>query len=305
MEMRARFERRDLKKKGVFGEGLSLRYIYVDEAGTSEREPVTIVAGIIVEADTQFVPAEKELDALKKDYVPTSMQEKFISHATTIWGSQRIREAWQFEERLAYLLGIMSLPRRLGIPLSFGLVRRTAPMPPDFNLNLLSPAQFHHTLAFSGAVSRADKYIRDYGRPEEVATLVVENIPEMHSFLRKIVNGLRSEPITLSDPDDFILTGAELGLGVLLQEGVFGIERIRDGVHFQEKGESPFLQIADACAFGLRRYFAGQSSGDIFAEAILGHQPQGVEWEGPSSYTTYMWHPRRLNPRPLPPGYTP
>lgn len=34
-----------------------MRFIYMDEAGTSAHEPVTVVVGVIIHADTQWVSA--------------------------------------------------------------------------------------------------------------------------------------------------------------------------------------------------------------------------------------------------------
>ncbi|WP_143324190.1 DUF3800 domain-containing protein [Caulobacter sp. X] len=276
-----------------------MRYIYMDEAGTADHEPVTVVAGIVVHADTQFRPAENELNSLRNDYVPEHHRTGFLFHSTSIWSNPKFREGWDREERLALLIGMMSLPRRLEIPISFGIVRRSAP---EIDVQgLMSQAQFRHLMAFIGAVGRADKYIRDHGTEDEVATLVVENIPEMHRFLKLGLRTLREHPRQL-DQNLLRRTQLEISAGQTIQEPEFSSERIRDGVHFQEKSESPFLQIADAVAFGLRRGFSRQKDGDVFLDAIFGEPLNMSDWEGPSSYATFMWHLHRAWPNAVQPG---
>lgn len=283
------------RPKALFGGPLlgskPLRFIYVDEAGTNPSEPVTVVAGIIVDADTQFSLAEEELASLTKDYVPNDLQDGFISHATTVWGSKKYHDVWDREERLAYLLGLASLPRRLGIPICFCIVKRGIQGYPD---DSLPPATYDHILAFNGAVTRADKYVRDYGREAEVATLVVENIPEMHKFLKLNLKNAREFPVKISDPRGLALpTWEEEISGEITQQFEFSISRIRDGIHFQAKDESPFLQIADAVAYAFRRFFSGQDLGDVFIEAAIGYAPIGKEWDAPESGGTFFWHQKK------------
>lgn len=41
-----------------------VRFIYTDEAGTSANEPVTVVVALVVDADTQWMPAFQRISAL-------------------------------------------------------------------------------------------------------------------------------------------------------------------------------------------------------------------------------------------------
>ena len=76
--------------KAFFGGELigdnAVRYIYVDEAGTSAHEPITIVVGIIIHADRHWKLAEAEVRKVL-DLVPQSFRRDFIFHAKTVWGS--------------------------------------------------------------------------------------------------------------------------------------------------------------------------------------------------------------------------
>jgi hypothetical protein len=79
-----------------------LRFIYTDEAGTSSREPVVVMVGLIVHADVQLRPAEQLVQQLHAT-VPEKFRDGFISHATAVWGNKKYRPEWGREERLEFL----------------------------------------------------------------------------------------------------------------------------------------------------------------------------------------------------------
>ncbi|MGX4773891.1 hypothetical protein ACWAUC_29290 [Bradyrhizobium guangdongense] len=85
-----------------------MRYIYMDEAGTSAKEPVSVVVGIILHADRQYVNAEARLDEALK-LVPTELQDwsgpgsggLFFWHPKRFKPNCRFLPVWnvQFESR--------------------------------------------------------------------------------------------------------------------------------------------------------------------------------------------------------------
>src|ERR1700676_4200776 len=111
-------------------------FVFYDEAGTSEREPITIVVGIIVNADQQLIFAETAIqEALGA--VPTEFRDGFVFHAKEIWGSPKYRASWPMADRLALLRTMLSLPKKLGLPVTMGMIRRNSgmgePNPSDAN----------------------------------------------------------------------------------------------------------------------------------------------------------------------------
>lgn len=262
-----------------------MRYIYVDEAGINAKEPVTIVVGIIVHADTHWRLAESKVKEVLQA-VPEHHRANFIFHATAIRSDVKLREGWSMEGRLALLHAMMSLPRQLNLAISIGLVWRKSPVPQ--NLTKVSPVQFQHIMAFHECVSQADRYIRVYGGPDEVATVIAEDTPDIRDFIRRVV---KLPPVTLT-PDEVIPTQAERAAGVIKQDRTIKISQVIDSVHFVAKEDGPLLQIADACAFGFRRYFSGQAQGEDFVRLILGYNLIAEDWAGPSSGGVFYWHPR-------------
>jgi hypothetical protein len=61
-----------------------------------------------------------------------------------------------------------------------------------------------------------------------------------------------------------------------------GISQIQGGVQFADKAQAPILQVADACAFSFRRFFANQEYGSELI-AAMGLKLDKDEWSGPMS----------------------
>jgi hypothetical protein len=264
-----------------------LRFIHVDEAGTSEREPVSVVVGIIVDADKQLLLAERAVEELLLS-VPAEFRDGFVFHAKTLWGSERYRKRWAFADRYGLLRRMMALPRRLQLPISIGIVRRTSGRAGI--KKSITTAQYHRFQAFSYCMAAADKYIRDHPGLSEVATVIAEDAPGMQKFLKAAVRLWRDNP-TILPPKHVIPTEHEETQGFVEQESDYRVSRIRSTILFVTKGEDPLTQFADACAFGFRRFFAEEEFGEKFAEAILGKVPPLADYRGLSSQQTFRWHP--------------
>lgn len=264
-----------------------MRYIYMDEAGTSLHEPVTVVVGVVANADEHVMLADAALhEALGS--VPAPFREGFVFHATDIWGSSKYREAWTMADRLKLLKTVMSLPRRIGMSVSMAMVRRTHV--PGFPLQRISLEQYHHFKAFSDCVASADRYIRDHCGLKEGGTIVAEDCHDMRKYLRKIPKMLRDNPIVLG-PGMVLPTAQEEEQGYVTQNGDYRVSRIRNAIHFVEKDDDPLVQIADACAFAFRRWFAGEDFGPDFVTAVLGRPPPNMhDFRGDSSFITYRFH---------------
>jgi hypothetical protein len=60
----------------------------------------------------------------------------------------------------------------------------------------------------------------------------------------------------------------------------------------EEKRSAPLLQIADACAFAFRRYFAEERYGDELVSAMLPRRVCRDDWAGPLSGGLFYFHPK-------------
>jgi hypothetical protein len=252
-----------------------VRYIYLDEAGRTKEEPLTVVAGIIVHADTQYELAEERLAQLLQT-VPPSIRPGFVAHAKSIWGNRKIRDAWSYEDRVRFLTRLVSIPRELGIPICMGGALRKNP----------GDISRHHAVAFGACVAHADRFIRQFGGEREVATVVAENIPEMQTELRNVAKRLRERPMQMEK-------GRMLGQADSEGRYEYKITRVKDTIHFVSKEDGPFLQIADGCAWAFTRFFANKKLGGELVRAMCGPDvapwPQGLRWmSGLYGIKTYL-----------------
>lgn len=259
--------------------------ILLDEAGTSAPEPVTIVSSVVVDQIEQRGVVIAELDRLR-EFVPQAFQPEFISHGKDIWNSHHYRDQWSFSDRLAYLCAMMSIPRRLGLPVTVAKLRRDAP-PIVRARSHFKDHEFQHAMAFASCIAHTDRNIvRRFG-DTPLVSVIAEDVPEMRSRLKRMGEVLK---VFNFNPgiESILPTLAERRSGRIEQDPRIQAKLVRDSVTFLGKREEPLLQIADAVAFGFRRYFAGNKFGDQFLREIIGDADfEPTDWLGPYSLCTW------------------
>lgn len=250
-----------------------MRFIYTDEAGTSEREPVCVVATVIVHADNQWRNLQKEIARVVQERVPANIQENFVIHATEIFSGGKTvkRDEWEFEDRLDFLKEILCIPFIHNVPISVGVEFKDQPHLDDekFRSIGLGPNKLAHLRAFNTAMERADLFLRKYLKGAEVGTVVAEDLPEMKQVLSNYGLIHREAKVTLEShhlrPDRW-----QERLGIAPEPVTYQIEHIVDVPHFVKKGKAPLLQLADVCAFAFRHYLSGKAHGADLVLAMLG-----------------------------------
>jgi hypothetical protein len=146
-----------------------VRYVFIDEAGTASKEPVRVVAGILVDADKHCLLADEEVKRIHGQ-IPEHIRQKCpLFHAKQIWGNKQLRENWPLEERKRLLCSMMAVPRKLGLSLALGACKRTTQLPPELlESRKISLAQAQHGIAFQECIVRADSFINKFGAHNEV-----------------------------------------------------------------------------------------------------------------------------------------
>ncbi|QQV78611.1 DUF3800 domain-containing protein [Sphingomonas aliaeris] len=267
-------------------------YIYTDEAGTSRPEPVCVVAAVLIQADRHWQKAASMLEEVLDLMVPEKLRPGFIFHAKTVLNGYREFDAvWPKDERVGLIGMVASIPQALKTAIVIGKVRRDSPVPQQFSSK---PEDYHHLLAFHLCMARANKYIKDHGQIDEIATIVAEDIPKKKNLLREIIK------VSLNEIDinehNVIVTKKDRIAGRILQTNATVIDRVIDTIHFCEKNQAPLLQIADACAYSFRRYLAQQSDGDLLVHSILKSDLIWSEWQGPASSWVFSFDPKHYAP---------
>ncbi|MDE0150567.1 MAG: DUF3800 domain-containing protein [Rhodospirillaceae bacterium] len=217
-----------------------VRVVYLDESGTSRKEPLAVVAGVIVDGDRQMIAVEEHLAYLVRKHIPEADRDSFFFHATNIWSATKYfkdRDVWPLDRRLETLLDLIETLGRFDLPVVYGDCPRDELIatPPDVTINERGRDAVVHSLAFFQCVCVVEKVLRDIW-PDEIALLIAEDRPEVKKVVRDVQ--LWAQNKTLSRRG--------------WHRKYLPLRHIRDTVHWAEKKQSPLLQLADICAFVIR-----------------------------------------------------
>jgi hypothetical protein len=250
-----------------------VRFIYLDEAGTSANEPVAVVAGVIVNADQQWKVLEAHLGGVCANYIPEQDRKGFVFHATELFSGGKYfdRSRWPLAIRLEILRAILSVRARLGVSVSVGYSFKEEG---KFK-NESGYALVRHMMAYAACLAGCEAYLREFGADGEVAMVVAEDSPDVRRHIREAHSAI-------IDPKSDFPAFREL----------IPFRHIVDTVHFADKNQSALLQYADAFAFTLRRHFAGYSHTDQLVDAIKGPLISGtLEPGGTAGYQILASYP--------------
>lgn len=235
-----------------------MRLVYFDEAGISnpKHEPFLVVAGVIVNADRCLNALERHLEKLVTRHIPEENRGGFVFHATEIFngGKTIVRSdpRWTPERRFVIADDLAAIPRKFGLQLAFGIVERatfprTFEMPQDMSPGDLTVAA--HAVAFTSCAMLVEHWMRR-SASDEICLLVVENNERAKKIIRdtqEYHQDRRIEPL---------LTDAE--------RRHFPFRKIKEDPLFQEKRRSSPLQVADFCAYILKRALMGDNRFERF-----------------------------------------
>ena len=238
-----------------------VRLAYIDEAGIGnpEQEPFLVVAGVLVHGDIQWKPLEDYLSGLVRTYIPEENRPGFIFHALELFSGGRFfqRDTWPKAKRWEILEQIAKIPMLFDLPISFGYLDRA-----EFAANARSQGHqdknavhvASHAMAFGHCEIGIERWMRSTAG-DEVAMLIAEDtdlvkptLKEAHAFLRNPAKVAASE---MADSPDLPLT------------------KIIDTIHFASKQDSAPLQVADACAYIIKRYLMGKPDAMDFYKLLL------------------------------------
>lgn len=242
-----------------------VRIAFLDESGRERRQPIIVVAGVIIHGDHSYRQIEEALRRLVRESVPAADQEGFVFHATDLFhGSGYFkREVWAKEDRHAILRNLAAFPVKFCLPIVFGhvakeeygqkpaIVDHIEKQPERDRPNDLMVIE--HMAAFARAVVAIERQMWRFPRDKicmlvaEDTDLVKPHIKAAHAFLR--------------DPNQ--LGGA----GYTEVEGL-PLRKVVDTPHFAAKRDSSLLQLADLCAFLIMRRLNRKEDSQPFFEAI-------------------------------------
>lgn len=239
-----------------------MKLIYVDEAGTSAVEDVTIVVGVMVGTDNEWRAVAQEINTVLDRRVPPSSREGFIFHATEIYSGGKKFEKWTVSERMSLLKDFLSIPVRMKLPIAIGMVDKKHRIDSTVTCNLREE-KMEHLLAYMQCVTSVDRYLKDNIWGDQLGVLIGEDAPGMKRYLKLVHEMLQKSPIKVNS--GMVHGYSDRGDGYELK-----VSNIIDCPHFVEKHDAVMLQLADACAFAFRRYFLDMKNGDELIYSMLG-----------------------------------
>lgn len=238
-----------------------MKFVYLDESGIGnpKHETHVVVAGAMVHADQQWKLVEEHLRLLADKHAPARARAHFAFHAKEIFHGEvggafprDPTDSHDRERRFRILDDLSEIPRKFDLAIVASAVDRVAFAQgnPGVDGELMREAavlmaSLHTTLAVEAAM-------RTRAPEGEVALLVYEDNERFRRRIREIHNHFRR-------PEYF--RGTERG-------DLIPLTRIVDTAHFAQKLDTSILQIADLCAFVIRRKLAGKPDADRFYDAF-------------------------------------
>lgn len=236
-----------------------MRIAYLDEAGISNpaHEPYLVVAGIILHADEHWRPIEEHFRAIARRYLPDEPRPVF--HAMEIFhGTGKFdRKKWPRSRRVHLLAELCEIPGKFNLPVIMGfhhrerhreMILKQYPKTSEAQVQILTHADtfFKAAITIEGWMQRVTK--------DETVMLIAEDAKRMKTALKVIHSGYADRY-------------AETGTGAKL----FHSTRIVETLHFAGKSESMPLQIADVCAFVIKRHLMDKEDSDGYYDLLRPH----------------------------------
>ncbi len=247
--------------------GAPLRFAHIDEAGTSRDEKLCVVAGVVSHPDAQWLSINQHLIELADELAPPEDREGIVFHAKDIWhGTKKFhRDKWCREKRIDLLKRICRMPVDFAMPVIAGAIDKAdhkwggeiKPGSEKWEAQMYS-------LAFGLCVIHFEYVMRELCGPNEVGTVIAEDVPNMRRYAKWGYDHLRDKDVNWDVRKDI--------------KNYMPIERIVEQPLFSNKTDSSILQIADTVAFVLGRRLNGhtdvQELLDLFSDQliILPHQ---------------------------------
>ena len=243
-----------------------MRVLYLDEAGIGkmESDPIMVVAGVLIHADSQWMALANRLEEILRDATPLGAAVPSHLHAKDIFhGSREFdRRTWSDTIRFGLLAKIAALPVEFDVPVVWAHIDRKE-WAQDRKATGDSPAELltdAYTICAVTCLMKTEVYMRTQENRTEVASVVLEQngsiqqrVPEMVQFMRN------PGPET-----DNLMPG---------WERTIPLRHIIDAPAAQPKSASSILQLADYCAFALKRRLQSAAKSDKlvapFAQQLL------------------------------------
>jgi hypothetical protein len=238
-----------------------VRIAHLDESGTGkpEREPFVVIASVVIDGDKQWKSLSQYLSDMAEEVVPKSKKSQFVAfHAKELYSGGKIFERAEGKPGSWWpiLDELVSIPQKFDLPVIFGYVPRRWFLPggkqhhPKSGIPGLVMAQMMAFAACSVGIEHWMKHVAS----NEVVQMIMENNNETRAHIKQTQR-------LITDPKYRAMISPQ-------SQEFFNISRIMWPINFQEKTDSSILQIADACAWAIRRRLSRERNSERFYQPM-------------------------------------
>src|SRR5439155_17241581 len=138
-----------------------VRFVYLDESGISVNEPVTVVGGVIINMDSQYMAVKQRIEELIEAYVPPDYRAGFSFHAKDLFHGSGLfdKRVCPREVSRAALKALLQVPAQFQLPIVCGYLRKRSSTDLDKKQLKREPSQ-NQAMTFSLCAIAAEQYMR-------------------------------------------------------------------------------------------------------------------------------------------------
>ena len=260
-----------------------VRVLYLDESGVGsvEKDPYLCVAGVLIDADTQWISMANDLAAVLAHHTPQGVDRPPFIHAKDVFHGTKDfhRDTWPGSSRIGLLASVSALPVKYDIPVVWCAVDRRDYAKAHPNETPEEHKRDLYTVCVVSCLFQVEQYMRSLSDKSEVCSVVLEENKELQKRLPEIMDFIRNP-----DTD----AGGSLEPG---GEAVIPFRKIIDAPACQPKTASSILQMADYCAFAIKRRVQRARSGQDLVAPIASQFLLFKDADDLKSTVT-MWNPK-------------
>jgi hypothetical protein len=227
-------------------------FAYLDESGIGDisREKHVIIAGVIVR-DVQIAELDARIGEVRDKHVPERYRNGFIFHASDLYQSTEkviSRNDWPTANRWDALEELMSLVGEFELPVAQSNVPREQILKDRTELTPDKAVQMAQAIAATTCMLHIERFATLWTPPDTQVTLIYENNDSAREAVKQ-----QQEFMSSDEMQKQISPALRERIGNLLPP-----RRVLTTPQFAKKEHAPILQLADACAYIVRRVTFGK-----------------------------------------------
>ena len=219
----------------------------------------SVVSGVLVDADHDWKRLEEHLVGMADRLAPPEARDGFVFHATEIFsGGRRFpKDRFPPEKRWTILDELVAVPRMFELPIAMGVTRRDTPYE-TIDAGITSEERMEACLqvAFLMCMSQVERVMRQFAPGESALVIMEASKPKMHTAYIQFQKFLRDKERVSRVP------------GHDEEKHFLPLRQIIENPTFSLKSDSNPLQVADACAFAIKRHMTREYQSARFYEPL-------------------------------------